>query len=435
MDKFAEIRVPIAHDNPSIRRRENKCVLCGKCKDVCKKKIGVAGYWEYDSEDIVCINCGQCLQVCPVHSIVEQNDTRAFLDACANKKKCVVAIMSPATRVAFGEEFGIPSGENVAKKLVSALKHLGLKYVFDVTFGADMTVMEEAGELIDRLSKNEKIPMFTSCCPAWVKFVETFYPEYISNLSTCKSPIAMQSSLIKSYFAKKHEIKSTDIYVVAITPCVAKKFEAKREELSSYYGQDTDLVVTVKELAELIKKQKINFKKLDEVEFDSAFPTGSGAGAIFGASGGVMEAVVRTAYYMTTGNNPPKDLLEFKKLRGYNNVKTAKVNLNGKDVRLCVVYGTNTVREMLKKQKLKTFDMLEVMACPNGCVGGGGQPIQKDNDKAVVLRAEGLYKCDKNCATKSSYETKQVKEVYKEFLDSPNSDMAHKLLHTTFRKR
>lgn len=435
MDKFAEIRVPIAHDNPSIRRHENKCVLCGKCKDVCKKKIGVAGYWEYDSEDVVCINCGQCLQVCPVHSIVEQNDTQAFLDACANKKKCVIAITSPATRVALGEEFDLPSGELVTGKLVGALKKLGSKYVFDVTFGADMTVMEEASELIARLSKDEHLPMFTSCCPSWVKFLETFYPEHISNLSTCKSPIAMQSSLIKSYFAKKHKIKSTDIYVVAITPCVAKKFEAKREELSSFYGQDTDLVITVKELAELIKKQKINFKHLASEDYDTAFPTGSGAGTIFGVSGGVMEAVVRTAYYMTTGNNPPKDLLEFKKLRGYNNVKTAKVSLNGKEVRLCVVYGTNTAREMLKKPKIKTFDMLEVMACPNGCVGGGGQPIQKDIDNAVVLRAEGLYECDQNNQIKSSYESKQVKEVYEEFLNLPSSEIAHKLLHTTFKKR
>ncbi len=435
MDKFAEIRVPIANDNPSIRRKESKCVKCGKCKDVCAKKIGVAGYWKYDSEDIVCINCGQCANVCPVDSITERDDTDILMQAINDKDKKVIFITSPAVRVSLGEMFGLPAGEFVAGKMVACLKKLGADYVFDVTFGADLTIMEEASEIIDRITNNKTLPQFTSCCPAWVKFVETFYPQYIPNLSSCKSPISMQASIIKSYFAMKENIDPKNIFLVAITPCVAKKFEIKRPELADMYGKNTDLVVTVREVSRLIKKQKINFKTIKESNFDSAFPTGSGAGVIFGASGGVMEAAIRTAYYLTTHENPPADLLNFKKLRGYTDVKTAEVILLNRKLKLCVVFGTARAREILSRLKARKIDMLEVMACPNGCVGGGGQPKQFNNDDAVIKRAQGLFKQDEIMKIKSSYENSVIKAVYDEFLISPLSDKAKKYLHTTYINR
>lgn len=433
MDKYSEIRVPISCDNPSIMRDENKCVLCGKCKDVCKKKIGVAGYWTYDSEDIVCINCGQCANVCPMNSIVEKNDVENFLHAVDRKDKKVVVCIAPAVRVSLGEMFDMQVGEFVVGKIVKALKLLGVDYVFDVTYGADLTIMEEASELLDRIKKDSDMPMFTSCCPAWVKFVETFYPERIKNLSSCKSPISMQSSIIKNYFAKKENLRSEDLFVVALTPCVAKKFEIMRPELGGSYGQDTDLVLSAREFGNLLKDKGIDLKNLEEEPFDEAFPTGSGGGVIFGSSGGVMEAAVRTAYYFSTGKNPPEKLLEFAELRGNKGIKTATVNLCGKDLNLCVVSGTYNAREVL--QDLNNIDFLEVMACPNGCVGGGGQPKQFDNDEAVEKRGQKLFDCDKNSKIKSSFETEQMKRLYEEFLLSPLSETAKKYLHTSYQKR
>lgn len=435
MDKFSEIRVPIAKDNPSIQRRESKCVLCGKCKDVCKKKMGVAGYWKYDSEDIVCINCGQCANVCPVESITEKDDTDKLLSALADPSKKVIIMTSPSVRVSLGEMFNLPAGTFVAGKMVSALKKLGADYVFDVVFGADLTIMEEASELIERVKNGGVFPQFTSCCPAWVKFVETFYPQYIPNLSSCKSPISMQASVIKNYFTTKIGVKPSDIVLVAMTPCVAKKFEITREELRGAYGQDTDLVISVREMGKLLKKKKIDLNKLPESDYDDAFPTGSGAGLIFGASGGVMEAAVRTAYYLTTGENPPADLLKFKKLRGYKDVKTANVTLLGKEIKLCVIFGTENARAVLDKLKTKKYDMIEVMACPNGCVGGGGQPKQVDNDSAVVMRGDSLYNQDEKMKIRTSHENLAVKQVYDEFLLAPLSEKAKKYLHTTYHKR
>ena len=435
MDKYSEIRVPISHDNPSIKRHERKCVLCGKCKDVCKKKMGVAGYWKYDSEDIVCINCGQCANVCPVESIVEQDSTEALMSAINDPRKKVIMMTSPAVRVSLGEMFDLPAGEFVAGKMVSLLKHLGVDYVFDVTFGADLTIMEEASELIERIKSEKNLPQFTSCCPAWVKFVETFYPQFIPNLSTCRSPIGMQASVLKNYFAKLIKIDPSDLIVVAMTPCVEKKFEAGREELRSYYGRDTDFVVSVREIGKLARRKKIKFDKLKDEPFDTAFNTGSGAGVIFGASGGVMEAAVRTAFYFTTGENPPKDLLQFKKLRGYKDVKTASVNLLGKEIKLCVIFGTMQARIVLDKLKTKKYDMIEVMACPNGCVGGGGQPRTNDTDTVVQKRAKGLYDQDAKMDIKSSFENPNIQLIYKEFLSAPLSDNAKRYLHTSYRAR
>ena len=435
MDKYSEIRVPISHDNPSIRRNERKCVLCGKCKDVCKKKMGVAGFWKYDSEDIVCINCGQCANVCPVDAITEQDSTDALMSAINNPNKKVVFITSPSVRVSLGEMFNMPAGEFVAGKMVSLLKKIGADYVFDVTFGADLTIMEEASEFIERIKNEKNLPQFTSCCPAWVKFVETFYSQYIQNLSSCRSPIGMQSSILKNYFSKIINIEPSDLVIVAMTPCVAKKFEAEREELRSFYGKDTNIVVSVREIGKLAKRLKINFSKLKDEQFDTAFSTGSGAGVIFGASGGVMEAVVRTAYYFITKENPPKDLLQFKKLRGYKDVKTASLTLMGKEIKLCVIFGTMQARTILDKLKNKKYDIIEVMACPNGCVGGGGQPKSNNTDDVVVKRAQGLYDQDEKMDIKSSFENPTIQFLYKEFLTTPLSEKAKQYLHTTYKNR
>ena len=439
MDKYSEIRVPIAHDNCSIKRKESKCVLCGKCKDVCKKKMGVAGFWKYDSEDIVCINCGQCANVCPVDAITEQDDSDKLLQAIDGKEKTVIFITSPATRVSLGEMFDLPAGEFVAGKMVSALKKLGAKYVFDVTFGADLTIMEEASELVDRIKNNKVLPQFTSCCPAWVKFVETFYPQYIPNLSSCKSPISMQASVIKNYFAKQQNINPKDIYLVAVTPCVAKKFEIKREELTGDYGFDTDLVISVRELGKLLKKQKVNFKNLKDEEFDTAFPTGSGAGVIFGASGGVMEAAVRTAYKLVTGNELGD--VNYTPVRGLEDVKKAEVDLNGIKVRLAVVHQMSNVapiveeiRKAAAEGKERPYDFIEVMACRGGCVTGGGQPYGH-SDELRVKRAAALYTDDETHEIRCSHQNPLIDQIYKEYFGQPNSEKAHHLLHTHYTKR
>lgn len=427
MDKFCEIRVPIAHDNLSIKRNENKCVLCGRCKDVCKKKMSVDGHYDYDKNDIICINCGQCLKACPVGAISEQDGCQNFIDALKNPKKTVVAIISPAVRVALGEEFGLPAGEFVAGKIVSAVKALGVDYCFDVTFGADLTVMEEASELIERIKEN-KLPMFTSCCPSWVKFAESFYPEMKEKLSSCKSPIGMQSSIIKNYFAKAKSIDVNNLFIVAITPCVSKKAEIKRQEYLGIYGQDTDLVLTTTEFAKLINKNGINFTNLKDEKFDEFLPTGSGSGIMFGASGGVMEATIRTAYYLVNKKDAPLDLIKF---NFYNNnpyIRTAEIELMNKKVNLCVVCGTDNVRKVLEDEDIK-FDFVEVMACPNGCVGGGGQPKEKSFADDIEARGKELFSQDEKSKIRFSYKNPIIKKVYKEFLEKPLSDKAIKFLH------
>ncbi len=433
MDKFAEIRVPIAHNNPSIRRKENKCVLCGKCKDVCIKQIGVAGNWTYDSEDIVCINCGQCANFCSVEAIVEQDNSNEFLELIQNPNKKVAVIVAPAVRVSLGEEFGLNVGEFVAGKMVSAIKKLGVDFVFDVSFGADLTVMEEACELVERIKSNNDLPQFTSCCPAWVKFVKCFYPQFVPNLSTCLSPIAMLSSVIKNWFAKNKNIKPENLAVVAITPCVAKKMEANLLQLCGEYGKNTDCVITVRELARMLKKQEIGFENLEQACFDEPFNCASNAGVSFGVSGGVAKAVIQTAHYLTTNNQPPKNLIKFKPLAGMNGVKTASVRLLDKELKLCVISGTANARRILNGMNEYNFDFIEVMACPNGCVGGGGQPKQEDNHLAVSKRGESLFKFDSK--TKDSYQNLNLTQLYSEFLGEPNGEKAQEFLHMNHSAR
>lgn len=435
MDKYAEIRVPIAHNNPSIRRKENKCVLCGKCKDICKKQVGVAGFWQYDSNDIVCINCGQCANFCPVRAIVEQDETNLLIEAIKNPQKKVAVMVAPAVRVSMGEEFNLPAGKFVAGKLVSTLKKLGADYVFDVAFGADLTVMEEAAEFLNRKKQGQNLPQFTSCCPAWVRFVKSFYPDLLPNLSTCKSPIAMQASVIKNIFASQVNVDPKNLVVVAAVPCLAKKAEAKLLNLRGEYGRDVDVVVSVRELANVIKSQNIDFANSDEIEFDKPFSVGTGAGVMFGASTGVMQATVRTIYYLKTNQNPPLDLINFKPLRGYAGVKTANVKIDDIELNLCVVYGTANARKLLNNLSKFNFDFVEVMACPNGCVGGGGQPKQANNKTATNHRAVGLFAYDNKADVKCSYQNAEIQAIYKKYLGKPNSKKAQQMLHVNHMAR
>lgn len=427
---FDEIRVPIHPNNPSIKRIEENCVKCGMCKDVCKRVMSVDAKCLENCDEVSCINCGQCAIVCPTGAIVEKDDTEKVMTAIKDPRKKVIFVTSPAVRVSLGELFGKTSGTFVAPLMVGAIKALNVDYVFDTCFGADLTIMEEASELIDRIKTNKTLPMFTSCCPAWVKFVEMFYPEYIPNLSTCKSPISMLCAIIKSYFADKIGANAEDLFVVALTPCVAKKFEISRAELKS----NADAVLSVREMARLLKDNNIDLNQITPSEYDMPFQTGTGAGVIFGASGGVMEAAVRTAYYFTTNQNPPADLLKFSALRGYNGTKTATVNLLGKELKLCVVFGTTNARKVLDDPNFK-FDYLEVMACPNGCVGGGGQPKQYDTQSAVEARAKSLYQQDEIAKQRSSHENEQIKKLYAEFLGEPLGEKSHRYLHTTYKQR
>ena len=379
------VRVPIEKGNPAILRYDSLCIKCGQGRDVCQKQISVEQNYDLlkTNDTAICIHCGQCANVCPTHAIKERQDFMQAKDAMRQGKKTVF-ITSPSVRVAIGEEFGMEPGSYVEEKMVAALRALGADYVFDTTFAADLTIMEEASELIDRIQNNKPLPQFTSCCPAWVKFVETYYPSYIPNISTSKSPISMFAPTIKTYFAKKEGLDPRDIYIVAITPCTAKKFEILREEFhdaSDYHEmeafQDCDLVVTTRELGNWLKAENIVFDELEDSNYDTLMPRGSGAGIIFGNTGGVMEAALRSAYYFITGNEPGDDLLKLEVVRGMNGVKEASLEINGIPLRVAVVPGTDNARAFIDHMETSGthYDFVEVMTCRGGCIGGGGQPL------------------------------------------------------------
>ena len=431
---FTNVRVPIEKDNPSIYRDESRCINCGACKNVCKFNVGVYGYYDLENTNnkAICINCGACAMVCPTRSICEKKD---YLEVEKIKDKIKIYITSPAVRVALGEEFDYEIGTNVEKKLVSALRKLGADYVFDTTFGADLTIMEEANELVDRIKNNKVLPMFSSCCPAWVKFVETFYPEFIPNLSTCKSPISMQSAVIKTYFANLINVNKEDIVTIAITPCTAKKAEIKREE----FNHDADYVVTTRELADWIRKEDIKFRQLEDSNYDDIMNRGSGAGLIFGNSGGVMEAALRLTYKIITGKKPPKKLLEFNEVRGLSNIKETSVEIGNIKLNLAIINGTNDARKIIEKIKNKelSYDFIEVMTCEGGCIAGGGQPRVHFpvTDEVKLARIKGLYKADVDSDYHTSDENEDIIRIYREFLGNPLGEKSHQLLHTTYVDR
>ncbi|MGX8852597.1 [FeFe] hydrogenase, group A [Amedibacillus sp. YH-ame10] len=443
-----DIRVPIEADNPAIRRIESLCIQCGQCRDVCQQQISVGKHYDLakTNDYAICIHCGQCANVCPTGSIHEVQDFMNIERVLQEGKKKVVAITSPSVRVGLGEEFGMPSGSYVEEHMVGSLRALGIPYVFDTTFAADLTIMEEASELIDRITTGKPLPQFTSCCPAWVKFVETYYPNLLPNISTSKSPISMFAPTIKTYFAQKEGIAPEDIYVIALTPCTAKKFEIKREEMSDaskYHKQeeyaDCDVVITTRELANWMRANNLDLDNVIPSDYDSLMPRGSGAGIIFGNTGGVMEAAIRSAYYFLTKQQPTTDLLQLEAVRGLKGVRSAQLTIQDIPLKVAIVHGTDNARQFISHLETtkEHYDFVEVMTCPGGCIGGGGQPkhIGQDMEAIRKKRIDALYAKDQEITLRNSHDNPHIQQLYDEFYKQPLSTLAEELLHTSYHVR
>jgi iron-only hydrogenase group A len=445
---------PLDLSSASIVRDPEKCILCGRCISTCSQvqTVNAIGYTNrgfntavsapYDKPlgETICINCGQCIMACPVGALSEKNDVDNVWRALSDGDKYVVVQTAPAVRVALGEEFGMPMGTRVTGKMAAALRRLGFQKVFDTDFAADLTIMEEGTELLSRLEKGEKLPLMTSCCPGWVKFVEHFYPDMLHNLSTCKSPHEMEGALIKTYFAEKMKVNPENIVVVSIMPCVAKKYERQREELSNDNLQDVDYVLTTRELAQMVKEAGIDFNNLKEEGFDNPLGESTGAAVIFGATGGVAEAALRTIFEITS--NKELDNVDFHIVRGVDGVKIAEIELpNGSKVTAAVAHGLGNARKVLSmvKEGERKIDFIEVMACPGGCVTGGGQPIVNAKDLEILnpktIRARAIYEEDEEMPLRKSHNNPYITKIYEEFLEEPNGHLSHKLLHTHYVER
>jgi ferredoxin hydrogenase len=423
--------LPILPSNPSIQHHRNRCRNCGRCREFCRTVTNVFGQYVQPGED-ACIRCGQCTHFC-TRAITEKYHYQAVAAAVADPSKIVVASTSPAIRVALGEMYRTPPGTNVEGKIVGAMKQLGVDHVLDVTFAADLTVMEEASELVKRLETGAKnLPMFTSCCPGWVRFAKLFFPVLLPNLSTTKSPVMMQGALVKTYFAQKMGIDPAKIVHVALTPCTAKKAEILLPGMSASGMRDVDIALTSREIAYL-NEGKVDFLQAQEAPYSSLMGTGSGAGMIFGNTGGVMEAALRTAYKLLNGSNPPADFLNLRQVRGWDNVRTATVELGKRKLSVAVVHGIGRMRPLIEAIRTGTqkFDFVEVMACSGGCIGGGGQPIaaRGEAERVKQQRLHALYQRDAGQAIRLSYDNPQIKAIYDEFLGKPLGEKAEKLLH------
>lgn len=446
--EYSNMRVPVEGNNPCIQRDEEKCIKCGACKSICKFSAGVYGKYslEKTQDRAICIGCGQCTMVCPTDSLTEVMDYPKVKEALKDPDKIVIFQTSPSVRVALGEAFDLEAGTLVEGKMVAALKKLGADYVFDTTFGADLTIMEEASELLKRIQTKQVTPQLTSCCPAWVKFVETFFPQYIPNLSTAKSPILMQGAMIKTYFAERAGIDPKRIVNVAVTPCTAKKEEIRRPEMNAsakYHHdislRDMDYIITTRELAHFLKEEKIDFVHLEDASYDDLMARGTGAGLIFGNSGGVMEAAIRTAYHMVTGEQPSEQLLTWNPVRGLDQVKEAMITLAGVELRVAVINSTFQARKFLTtlEERNTHYDFIEVMACRGGCIAGGGTPKSEIPlpDEIKEARMKRLYQTDTDEKLRNSYENPDIIKLYEEFLGSPNSTLAKDLLHTNYQSK
>lgn len=439
--------------SPSIVRDFNKCILCRRCVAACKnvQKIGaidcinrgfescISTVGDHSLNDVNCTNCGQCIQACPTGALHEKETINEVWAKLKDPEAYVVVQTAPAVRVALGEEFGMPIGTNVTGKMVTALKRLGFDKVFDTNTGADFTIMEEAHEFIERLQENDNLPMITSCSPGWVKYIEMNYPDQLEHLSTCKSPHQMFGALLKTYFTKKEGIDPKKIYVVSVMPCIAKKFERQRAEMKNEGLYDVDNVITTRELSRMIKQANIEFEKLEDTTFDNPMGEATGAAAIFGTTGGVMEAALRTAQDVLTGKNLEK--INFEQVRGGDGIKRATVEIAGKEIKVVAASGLANAQKIMEEIKSGKADyqFVEIMACPGGCVMGGGQPIKSSKIRREVdvrkLRAEALYSIDEKSTIRKSHENPILKQIYEEYLEEPGSYRAHKLLHTHYRER
>ena len=439
--------------SPSIVRDFNKCILCRRCVATCKyvQKIGaidcinrgfdscISTTYDHSLNDVDCTFCGQCIESCPTGALKEKENIQDVWKKLRDEDAFVVVQTAPAVRVALGEEFGMPIGTNVAGKMITALKSIGFDRVFDTNTGADLTIMEEANEFIERIQNDGVLPMITSCSPGWVRFAEKNFPENLEHLSSCKSPHQMFGAIIKSYFADKYNIDKEKICVVSVMPCIAKKYECSRDEMEVDGIRDVDYVITTRELARMIKQANIDFCELEDGKFDEPMGEASGAGAIFGTTGGVMEAAIRTAVDTLEGKS--MDKLEYTQVRGEKGIKEATLKIAGKDIKVAVASGLANARKIMEQIKDGKCDyhFVEIMACPGGCIMGGGQPIKSSKIRSTVdvakLRRDALYSIDEKSVVRKSHENPFMIKLYKEFLEKPGSHKAHKYLHTTYTKK
>lgn len=450
--EFAEMSTYRLDTSPSIIRDMDKCIMCRRCETMCNdfQTVGALGTinrgfeavvstaFEMNLEHSSCTYCGQCVAVCPTGALTEVDHTPDVISVLSNPEKTVIVQTAPAVRAALGEEFGLEPGTLVTGKMVAALRRLGFDFVFDTDFAADLTIMEEGTELLSRLTKfldgdkNVKLPMLTSCCPAWVNFFEHHFPDLQDVPSTARSPQQMFGSIAKTYFADKIGVKREDLVVVSIMPCLAKKYECQREEFSVDGNPDVDFSITTRELAHFIKVANINFLELRDEDFDKPLGESSGAGVIFGATGGVIEAATRTAYELYTGKDLAK--VDFDELRGMEGIRQATIDFDGFDLKIGIAHGLGNARKMLDEVKAgkSEFHAIEIMACPGGCIGGGGQPLHHGDSEIIKARAKAIYKEDANKPIRKSHQNPYIIKLYEEFLGQPMSEKAHKLLHTQY---